>query len=581
MKTLLNFLALFLFTFSLFSQNCNPIPEVNFPGGRVILTFDGNVHDDDDIVALPMSVGLWWAAGLKDRVVQVEYNNHVCSTNVSENDGSGAGAGDDSQNMRSSASGSISRFGYNSGIFYDYENQGNASTSKMAAEIEKSSASNPLWIIAGGPMETIWRGLEQASRGHGNVTIISHSNWNEKHSDCPGDHTWSDLENKYKSKGVYFVGFCTAASGCNGPDKLGDQNARLSASLGSWSWMKSSGHEYNRYIYTRNPFGTEKFDPSDAGMSYFLISGGPFQNGEKRSTISDFEKLLENPCGGSSKPTTNTSPTVSFVNPTGGSTVETGSNVSVKISASDTDGSIVKHRIFVNGNLVSNQGSNYSPYTISNIKTGSYTVKAIITDDDGANTAKSISFKAATGSGNNPPTSGSAPLVTITSPSDGQNFTVGNSFYVTLKSSDPDNNIIRHKIIVNGNLVHTSGSTYAPYKFGNITNGTHTIKAVVVDNDGQRAIHTVKITAGGGGTKSTGNKSPVVTILSPKNGQNFAPGTTVTVKLSSSDPDGSIAKHQIFVNNTAGGYGWGNLYYPQNKQYKSRYVCSKGQGYGQ
>jgi hypothetical protein len=98
--------------------------------------------------------------------------------------------------------------------------------------------------------------------------------------------------------------------------------------------------------------------------------------------------------------------------------------------------------------------------------------------------------------------------------------------------------------------VHTSGSTYTPYKFGNITNGTHTIKAVVVDSDGQRAIHTVKITAGGGGTTSTGNKSPVVTILSPNNGQNFAPGTTVTVKLSSSDPDGSIAKHQVFVNNT-------------------------------
>ncbi len=558
MKTLLFFFTSCLFTYSLFSQtNCNAIPEVNFPGGRVILSFDGNVHDDDDIVALPMSVGLWWAAGLKDRVVQVEYNNHVCNTNTNENDGSGAGAGDDSQNMQSSASGSISRFGYNSGIFYNYENQGSASTNKMAAEIEKSTASNPLWILAGGPMETIWRGLEQASRGHGNVTIISHSNWNEQHNDCTGDHTWNDLKNKYNSRGVYFVGFCAASSNCSGPDKLGDQNSRLSASLSSWNWMKTSGHEYNRYIYTRNPFGSEKFDPSDAGMSYFLISGGPFNNGEKRSTISDFQKLLENPCGSASKPPTNTVPTISFVSPAAGSSVATGSNVSVKISASDTDGNIVKHRIFLNGNLVSSQGSNYNPYTISNIKTGSYTLKAIVTDDDGATAAKSISFNASSSGTTTLPT-GDAPIVSVTSPSNGQNFAVGNSFYITLKASDPNGSIVKHQIFINNKLVDTDGGTYSPYQFSKITQGTHSIRAVVVANDGQTASQTISITAGDSSSSSsssstptttTGNKSPVVTILSPKNGQNYSPGALVTVNLSASDPDGSIAKHLIFVNN--------------------------------
>src|SRR6056297_1476707 len=97
------FFLLFLFSLSLShsqSSNCSPIPEVNFPGGRVVLSFDGNVHDDDDIIAMGYAAGLWWAAGLQEQVVQIEYNNHVCNIDIEETDGSGVGEGDDSQNMR-------------------------------------------------------------------------------------------------------------------------------------------------------------------------------------------------------------------------------------------------------------------------------------------------------------------------------------------------------------------------------------------------------------------------------------------------------------------------------------------------
>ena len=121
-------------------ENCDPIPEVNFPGGRVILSFDGNVHDDDDIVALPMAAGLWWAAGLTDRIVQIEYSNHVCDIDAVENDGNAQFKGDDSEHMRQSAQGIVTHFGYNPGILYDYETQGTQSTNKMAAEIENSTA---------------------------------------------------------------------------------------------------------------------------------------------------------------------------------------------------------------------------------------------------------------------------------------------------------------------------------------------------------------------------------------------------------------------------------------------------------
>ncbi|MBT8184207.1 MAG: hypothetical protein KJN76_05160, partial [Eudoraea sp.] len=45
------------------------------------------------------------------------------------------------------------------------------------------------------------------------------------------------------------------------------------------------------------------------------------------------------------------------------------------------------------------------------------------------------------------------------------------------------------------------------------------------------------------------NNAPTVSITSPSNGQTFNAGSNITVQLNANDSDGSIAKHQIFVNN--------------------------------
>ena len=287
-------LALILHASLQAQQNCTPIPEVNFPGGRVILSFDGNVHDDDDIIAMPYSAGLWWAAGLADNVVQIEYNNHVCDINASESDGQGAGNGDDSQNMRESADGIIEHFGYDPGIIYDFETQANASTAEMAAQIEASTANNKLWIIAAGPMETVWRGMNAASQGHEHVTVISHSAWNEGHVHCSDDHDWNDLVADFIGLGTFFVGHCSDGN-CSDPSELNDQNGGFSSNPSNWQWMDSSPYAYNAWILSRNPFGY-KVDPSDAGMSYFLITGGPFNGGNKTPDHNDARQLMENPC---------------------------------------------------------------------------------------------------------------------------------------------------------------------------------------------------------------------------------------------------------------------------------------------
>ncbi len=61
------------------------------------------------------------------------------------------------------------------------------------------------------------------------------------------------------------------------------------------------------------------------------------------------------------------------------------------------------------------------------------------------------------------------------------------------------------------------------------------------------------VTSCSGGTPPpppTGNPAPTVDITSPSNNQQFQVGTNVTVRLNSDDSNGSVTKHEIFLDNS-------------------------------
>lgn len=261
--------------------------------------------------------------------------------------------------------------------------------------------------------------------------------------------------------------------------------------------------------------------------------------------------------GGDSGP--NTPPSVSITSPSNGQNFDAGSNIRVLLNASDPDGSISQHRIFVNGNLVDTDGSSYSIYTLQNVAAGNYQITARVTDNGGASAESTVNItvgntspppppddEGGSGGGNTPPS------VTISNPNNGANFNVGNSVSVQLNANDPDGNIVQHRIFVNGTLVDTDGSGYTPHAIQNMAAGTYEVTARVTDNDGATGEDTVTFTVGGTAPPPSGggNTPPSVSITNPNNGQNFAVGSDVSVQLSANDPDGSIVQHQIFVNGT-------------------------------
>ncbi|MEM7764767.1 MAG: Ig-like domain-containing protein [Pseudomonadota bacterium] len=100
-------------------------------------------------------------------------------------------------------------------------------------------------------------------------------------------------------------------------------------------------------------------------------------------------------------PSQNTPPTVSFSAPADGSTVNAGSTVAVTVDANDSDGDVANVQLLINGALVRQE--NVAPYQwgasgntndpeLRNMAPGTYTLTAIATDDDGAETRTDMVF---------------------------------------------------------------------------------------------------------------------------------------------------------------------------------------------
>ncbi|WNJ20424.1 T9SS type A sorting domain-containing protein [Pontibacter sp. G13] len=274
---------------------------INFPGGRIAMSFDGNDNDADDIVAMPMCCAILQAAGLTGQVVHLEYSNHIASNDAGQ-----------AADMETSITGCINRFGIPSGIVYNGFNSTNAARNNLADEISASTANDPLWIIAAGPMETIWRAFDRAVSQNGtsalqHVTVISHSPWNENYtSGSSMPHDWSDLKSDFGN-----ATFVESNRNCQGNDDvctnadindngtLCNQNCSagendFNTAISKWNWLTSLGADYT-WLFNQNPFGN-KFDPSDAGMVYYLVTGGPDNGGCKDCGWPEVKDLFENPC---------------------------------------------------------------------------------------------------------------------------------------------------------------------------------------------------------------------------------------------------------------------------------------------
>ncbi|MFI3261554.1 MAG: hypothetical protein R3Y26_01470 [Rikenellaceae bacterium] len=251
--------------------------------GRIVISSDGNEHDDDDWAATPMSLAIIASRSLQANVPLYTYSDHVWGSSNDFPNRFGLSA---YEHMHVSALGSKYWFGYENTEFICAVDNPERAYDAMAREINLSSEDNPLFIIAAGPMQVVGEGLNRSdTTKHKYVTVISHSLWNNKHSTnpnvkCGWDHhtegwTWDQMEESFEQ-----VNFCMIANQNGGKDYPG-----LFAPKEDFEWIRtSSARNDSKYkvgawdfLYERVACCQKKndkyFDVSDSGMLLFLFSG--------------------------------------------------------------------------------------------------------------------------------------------------------------------------------------------------------------------------------------------------------------------------------------------------------------------
>lgn len=234
--------------------------------GRIAISSDGNEHDKDDWAATPMSLALLAAQNLQDKLAVYVYSDHHWGSNVKESDALAQ--------MQESALKGAEHFGFDKSRFFEAATDLDASVNALVAEINKSTADDPLILIGAGPMDVIGRAIAAADQTKLTfVTTLSHSNWNNKHSDNPDsfeDHsgyTYEEIKTEFEPKGLTVV-------------QIKDQNGGpgydgMRADKAYFDWLKDTGDDDLEWLYSRQQAAIKgsEFDPSDSGMIIYMLNG--------------------------------------------------------------------------------------------------------------------------------------------------------------------------------------------------------------------------------------------------------------------------------------------------------------------
>jgi len=241
--------------------------------GRIAISSDGNRHDRDDWFATAVTVAILAKTGNASRLKLYSFNDHIWSTSCCNRE----------EEMRKSAVETARMYGgFDLSRFINAKQNPNAAVDRLVAEINASTSSNPLWIIAAGPMEIVGRALNKsASSRRQYVTVISHSTWNDNHADRP-----ASTESQHRGWTWDEIGRMSSP-----PRRkhLPDQNSGLYTSHSTYHEWRDSSDAKKRWLWSRNmATGIDWPDCSDAGMAAWLTTGRT----DERASPSEIKALV-------------------------------------------------------------------------------------------------------------------------------------------------------------------------------------------------------------------------------------------------------------------------------------------------
>jgi hypothetical protein len=241
--------------------------------GRIAYSADGNNRDRDDLFASAVTIAMFKAFGVTDKVVHFDYNSIL---------------GEDNPEYlkvhEESVRGAARRFGLPEKVIFNDSRELDASIKNIRDAVNASSADDPLYFVIAGPMEVPWRGIQAAEaekRKH--VYCISHSAWNDVFFWDTGNQQLTHHRRDLIDLGIHWVQILSQRELGTCPEPKNGPCPQEKWAL--WSWMRDSQNPNVAWLYDRLE-AMGRPDCSDSGMVYFLLTGN------ERASVQDLNDLL-------------------------------------------------------------------------------------------------------------------------------------------------------------------------------------------------------------------------------------------------------------------------------------------------
>lgn len=187
----------------------------------------------------------------------------------------------------------------------------------------------------------------------------------------------------------------------------------------------------------------------------------------------------------------NQPPTVSFVSPIDNAIFTLGDDITLEVNTFDSDGTIAKVNFRINDEFFAQ--SIESPYrkVFTPTEAGAYTILARSADDKDATSTAIITITVEPAN--------QAPEGSFSEPANLKEFEFGyDTLYVLVDASDPDGDEVSVELSIDGIAIrtevnapyewgHVAGSTDFTSETGGLSIGTHTLEAVITDENGLSA----------------------------------------------------------------------------------------------
>lgn len=228
----------------------------------------------------------------------------------------------------------------------------------------------------------------------------------------------------------------------------------------------------------------------------------------------------------------NKAPKVSILRPQPEDGFEVGKIITVEASAEDEDGTIEKVEFILDGEKLGEDTTEPYIFNMPGLELGTYELIVKAIDNQGTeNSTEPFSIVLST-----------LPTIKITSPVSGTSFEAGETINFEVETSDQDGEVVKVEYYSNNLLIGTSATSPFNFSWTDATTGMKEITAHVYDNNNGKSV-SEKITI-----NIALNVPPTVNITDLSKGTVFQEGSTIEIKVSAVDTDGTISKVEFYAN---------------------------------